>query len=154
MEECITETISALGKEALDTRENAYQPYSEYAVGAAIRTDDGCIYRGCNVENATFTLTVHAEQNALTSAVAEGKSEFEALVIATNNTAGEPPCGVCRQTLAEFCSDDFLIVSLCSLDNENKEAFDGFCTIDGIEFGYNTWTLGELFPEAFRVFES
>lgn len=128
------ETVAQLLDIAAEVKSEAQSPYSEYSVGAAILTDDGNIYRGCNVENATFTLTIHGEQNALTNALANGKSEFEAMAISTTSNDGVPPCGVCRQTLAEFCSDDFIIYS----ETEN---------------GYDEYLLGDIFPEAFRVFE-
>ena len=87
-------------------RLKAYKPYSGFAVGAALRAKDGSIHVGCNVENASFGLTLCAERNALVSAVAAGVREFEAVAIAA--PGDEPvawPCGACRQVLAEFGMD-------------------------------------------------
>ena len=87
-------------------RLKAYKPYSGFAVGAALRAKDGSIHVGCNVENASFGLTLCAERNALVSAVAAGVREFDAVAIAA--TGEEPvawPCGACRQVLAEFGMD-------------------------------------------------
>lgn len=118
---------------AIGARDNAQPTYSEYHVGAAILTADGTVYTGCNVENVTYTLTIHAEQNALSTAIANGHTDFEALAIATEGMDGEPPCGVCRQTLAEYCDDEVPIYSATTADGE-----------------YTTYTLGEIFPNAFR----
>lgn len=87
-------------------RSQAYKPYSGFAVGAALRAKDGSIHVGCNVENASFGLTLCAERNALVSAVAAGVQEFETVAIAASGA--EPlawPCGACRQVLAEFGMD-------------------------------------------------
>lgn len=128
-------TIATLLDEAATAKQHAQPTYSEYSVGAAILTDDGSIYTGCNVENATFTLTIHAEQNALTNAISDGHTSFQALAISTTSMDGVPPCGVCRQTIAEYCPDSLPIYSETEDD-------------------YNEYTLGELFPEAFRVFDA
>jgi cytidine deaminase len=85
---------------ATKAREQAYAPYSNYAVGAALRGKSGRIYTGCNVENAVYSLTICAERNALFKAVSEGEREFGALAVVTAN--GGSPCGSCRQVLAEF----------------------------------------------------
>jgi cytidine deaminase len=84
-------------------RENAYAPYSEYPVGAALLTRSGKIYLGANVENASYSLTVCAERIAIFKAVSEGEREFEALAVVTSN--GGSPCGACRQVLREFAPD-------------------------------------------------
>ncbi len=104
-----------LVKEALAAREMAYTPYSGFAVGAALLTKDGKIYRGCNIENASYTPTVCAERTAFFKAVSEGEREFAAIAI-VGGPAGKPPmdycypCGVCRQVMAEFCPDDFTVL--------------------------------------------
>ena len=90
----------ALLQRAREARNNAYIPYSGYAVGAALLTADGKIHTGCNVENATYPATICAERVALTGAVAEGQRDFEAMVIVTSN--GGMPCGICRQVMYEF----------------------------------------------------
>jgi len=88
---------------ALDVRENAYAKYSKFYVGAAVRTSSGKIFSGCNVENASFSLTLCAERNALTSAIAAGEQSFTHLVVASEN--GVSPCGACRQVIWELCGD-------------------------------------------------
>jgi cytidine deaminase len=93
----------ALIELATKAREQAYAPYSHYAVGAALRGKSGRVYTGCNVENAVYSLTICAERNALFKAVSEGEREFVALAVVTAN--GGSPCGSCRQVLAEFNPD-------------------------------------------------
>ena len=99
----ITEKIAdkiALIELATEAREQAYAPYSNYAVGAALRGKSGRVYTGCNVENAVYSLTICAERNALFKAVSEGEREFVALAVVTAN--GGSPCGSCRQVLADL----------------------------------------------------
>ena len=88
---------------AQDVRKRAYAKYSNFKVGAAVETADGKIYHGCNVENASYSLTQCAERTALYTAVAAGESEFVHLVVATEN--GVSPCGACRQVIWELCGD-------------------------------------------------
>jgi len=121
---------------ACAAREQAYAPYSDFSVGAALLDADGRVWQGCNIENAAFGPTVCAERVALFKAVSEGVRSFEALAVA-GGPAGEgiaaftAPCGVCRQVLREFCSDGFRII-LAAPDGET-------CT----------FTLGELLPQSF-----
>ena len=105
---------------------SAYVPYSEYRVGAAIETADGTVYTGCNVENANYSNSLHAEEVAIGAAVRDGHQSFERLAVSSGERDGVTPCGMCRQTLAEFCEEDFPIVT----DGEEQTEY----------------TLGELLP--------
>ncbi len=99
---------------ACQARQNAYSPHSGFQVGAALQTHGG-VFLGCNVENASFGLTVCAERVAVFNAIAGGQREFDALVLASSG--GAPPCGACRQVLAEFCEE--LPVLLVDVNREN-----------------------------------
>ena len=103
----------ALIAAALDARENAFAPYSRFKVGAALEDSDGRIHAGCNVENATYGLTVCAERVALYKAISEGVRKFRRMAIAAGTDALTPPCGACRQVLWEFCGDiEIMLVNL------------------------------------------
>lgn len=125
-----------LVSEALAAREFAYTPYSGFAVGAALLTKDRKIYRGCNIESATYTPTNCAERTAFFKAVSEGERSFEAIAI-VGGPAGKPPvdfcfpCGVCRQVMAEFCKEDFKII------------------IGKSEEEYEEYTLDDILPHMF-----
>ncbi len=101
--------IRRLVAAATSARAQAYVPYSHFAVGAALLSADGKIYTGCNVENASFGLTVCAERNAVFQAVARGARAFRAVAVVTAN--GVTPCGACRQVLAEFSPEMTVIVA-------------------------------------------
>lgn len=94
-----------LMKAALKARENAYAPYSRFAVGAAVLCDDGSIYTGCNVENASYPCGICAERTAVSKAVSEGRRAFAAVAVAGSSPEKCTPCGVCRQFLYEFSPD-------------------------------------------------
>lgn len=126
-------SVTDLIRAARNAKANAYRPYSGYAVGAVIKTADGEVYPGVNIENITFDMCSHAERTALKAAIAEGHREFDTLVISTETEDGAPPCGTCRQFIAEFCPDDLPIYSDTG-DVEDPEQY----------------TLGEIFPKAFR----
>ena len=118
-------------------RERAYAPYSLFSVGAALECEDGTVVLGCNVENASFGATLCAERNAIATAIAAGKRSFVRIAIVGGKSDGMPlhacaPCGICRQTMSEFCGLDFEI-----LTEENGEAV--------------SQTLGELLPSAFSA---
>ena len=127
-----------LAQLALQARENAYAPYSHWAVGAALLAEGGGVFCGCNVENAAYGPTNCAERTALFSAVAQGKRRFLAIAIA-GGPQGQapsgfcPPCGVCRQALAEFCGPDFSIFLVKSPEEVVEH------------------TLGELLPLCFTL---
>lgn len=95
-------TWERLRQAAFDVRAEAYAPYSNFSVGAALLSRDGRTFVGCNVENASYGASICAERGALTSAVAAGAREFAALVVATGARQATPPCGICRQALLEF----------------------------------------------------
>ncbi|MEF8842399.1 MAG: cytidine deaminase [Haloarculaceae archaeon] len=121
--------LVADAREALD---RAYVPYSEYRVGAALLTDEGSVYTGTNIENANYSNSLHAEEVAVARALMEGHRDFEALAVASGKRDGVTPCGMCRQTLAEFCGEEFPVYC------------DG---ADGREGPVVTeYTLGELIP--------
>lgn len=128
-------TKEALCTAAIAAMEKAYAPYSGYKVGAALLTAEGKVYTGCNVENASYTPTICAERTAIFKAVSEGEREFAMLAVCGGKdgaiTGAFPPCGVCRQVMAEFCSKDMPILMVTGADT------------------YTACTLGELLPYAF-----
>jgi len=95
-------SAEALMREAMKAREASYSPYSRFAVGAALLGVSGRVYHGCNVENASFGLTCCAERTALFKAVSDGEREFLAVAVTARTGHGAPPCGACRQVMAEF----------------------------------------------------
>ncbi|WP_232833751.1 cytidine deaminase [Saliphagus sp. LR7] len=114
---------------AREIQTEAHVPYSEYRVGAAIETEDGEVYTGCNIENANYSNSLHAEEVAIGKAIADGHRDFSRIVVSSSRRDGVTPCGMCRQTLAEFCGEEFPV----------------FCDADGEVEAY---TLGELLPAA------
>jgi cytidine deaminase len=90
---------------ARTAREKAFAPYSNFRVGAAVRTKSGKIFTGCNIENATLGLTLCAERVAIFKAVSEGEREFDAIAVVCDTEILTPPCGPCRQIIWEFCGD-------------------------------------------------
>ena len=94
---------------AEEARERAYAPYSGFRVGAALLCEDGEVFFGCNIENASFTPTCCAERVAIFSAVKEGKRDFSAIAVVGNDDPCAP-CGVCRQVMSEFCSEEFSVI--------------------------------------------
>ncbi|MBV6393722.1 MAG: Cytidine deaminase [Anaerolineales bacterium] len=114
---------------ANEARRRAYVPYSNYPVGAALRTKTGRIFTGVNIENAAYPQTMCAERIAIFKAVSEGEKEFEAIAVVTNN--GGSPCGGCRQVMAEFGLDTIVLFG----NGEGKLTFET--------------TVNNLLPEAF-----
>lgn len=96
---------SELLREAWGVLEKSYSPYSKMRVGAALRTSDGRTFAGCNVENASFGLTICAERSAIAAAVSAGASQFESIAIVSDAGPALMPCGACRQTLLEFAPE-------------------------------------------------
>lgn len=111
-------TKKELIEAALDVRTRAYAPYSKFKVGAALRTKSGKIYTGCNVESASYGLTVCAERVAIWKAVSEGEKEFTEIAVVADTQELTPPCGVCRQIIWEFCGDVPVIFANLKGDSE------------------------------------
>jgi cytidine deaminase len=125
--------IAKLYAFALSASENAYSPYSGAKVGASVLDEDGNIYTGCNVENASYSLTQCAERSALAAAVNAGMKPGTARTLLIYATGFEvlAPCGACRQVMSELLADDALIVSCHS------------------ETDFRSWSIGELLPDSF-----
>ena len=102
--------MSKLIDAALAARENAHAPFSKFKVGAAIEDQTGRIFTGCNVENATYGLTICAERVAVFKAISEGVRNFTRIAVAADTDVLTPPCGACRQILWEFCGNAELIL--------------------------------------------
>lgn len=121
---------------AQNARKNSYSPYSKYKVGAALLSDNGDVYTGCNVENASYPATVCAERTAFLKAISEGIKNFRAIAIIggldEHPDSYAYPCGVCRQVMGEFCDGDFIII--VAIDEDD----------------YKIFTLDELLPARFE----
>ncbi|MGN0631829.1 MAG: cytidine deaminase [Ruminococcus sp.] len=108
--------IQNMTNAAMTARANAYAPYSDFKVGAALKGESGRIYTGCNVENSSFSMTICAERNAVFQAIAAGERHFRTIAIVGGRTDDEAkskpcvPCGACLQVLAEFCGSDFPVL--------------------------------------------
>ena len=126
----MTDDLVDRAREAL---EGAYVPYSEYSVGEALRTADGSVYVGCNIENANYSNSLHAEEVAVAAAVADGHRSFDRIAVSSGARDGVTPCGMCRQTLAEFADADLPVVC------------------DEGDAGTTTYTLGELLPDTISM---
>ena len=123
-------TYEELKSAAVSMLDRAYIPYSHFPVGAALECDDGAVYTGCNVENASYPAGICAERNAISHAVAEGHTRFRRIVIAGRSRDFCAPCGICRQVMEEF-SPDMEVVCLNSAGEERR------------------FTLAELLPHVF-----
>ena len=122
---------------AQEAAKNAYAPYSGFAVGAALLSSDGEVFTGCNIENSSFGATCCAERTAFFKAVSEGVYDFDAIAVVGGKDGDFskpcPPCGICRQVMAEFCGPDFKII----LANGSDEA--------------KVFALSKLLPESFSL---
>lgn len=112
-----TMNIESLKQKAKDTAKSSYSPYSKFAVAAVFETEDERVFSGVNVENASYGLTICAERNAIFSAVTQGADSIKTLVIYTPTQTPTPPCGACRQVIAEF-SSTAKIISICDSGEE------------------------------------
>ena len=117
---------SALESAALAARQHAHAPFSRFLVGAALEDSAGRIYTGCNVENATFGLTVCAERVAIFKAISEGARKFVRMAIAAETDRLTPPCGACRQIIWEFCADIELLLINTKGQSESVQMKDLF----------------------------
>ena len=125
----MTEEDKEVIEEAKRVRAFAYAPYSHFAVGAALRTKSGKVYNGCNIENSAFPMTMCAERIAVFRAVSAGERDFDTIAVIADSPSPTPPCGACRQVLAEFGVSRVIMANV-SGDTEEK-------------------TLDELLPGAF-----
>lgn len=118
---------------AIKARKFAYAPYSNFQVGAAVLTKSGKIYTGCNIENASYSLTNCAERTAIFKAISEGETEFQSMLIVANTKDVISPCGACRQVIAEFFKKDTPIY-LAKMNGK-----------------YEEWTIEKLLPGSFKA---
>ncbi|MBU5342840.1 cytidine deaminase [Caldifermentibacillus hisashii] len=125
--------IEQLIDEAKEARKQAYVPYSKFAVGAALLTENGNVYRGCNIENAAYSMANCAERTAFFKAISEGEKNFKLLAVVADTDRPCSPCGACRQVISEFCPPDMKVV-LTNLKGDLLET-----------------TVKELLPGAFNA---
>ena len=128
-------TPSRLLTAAAAAARHAYCPYSRFRVGAAVLTDDNRVFTGCNVENASYGLTICAERNAVAAAVAAGARRIKSVAIVAGARIPVPPCGACRQVLAEFAAKDAMVCAATSRNLREVAA----------------WPLRELLPASFDL---
>ncbi len=122
--------MDKLLESALEARQNAHAPFSHFAVGAAVEDEAGRIFTGCNIENATYGLTICAERVAVFKAISEGARKFRRVAVAADTEMLTPPCGACRQILWEFCGN--IRLALVNLHGQTE-----------------TMQLKDLFPRPF-----
>lgn len=122
--------IKKLIKEALEIKNKAYTPYSNFDVGCVVKTKTGKIYKGVNIENASYSPTLCAERNALSTAITDGERDF-AYIVVTGDSEYTYPCGVCRQFIREFADSDTKIIVAKDVEN------------------YKTYTIDDLLPYSF-----
>jgi cytidine deaminase len=131
MSENKIERFDELVVAAKEAYQRAYAPYSKFHVGASALTTDGNIVNGCNVENASYGLTICAERNCISHAVVNGEQQFQVIVIYTEQEKLTPPCGACRQVIAEFFEQSAPVIAV---NHKNEQ---------------QVWTVQQLLPDAF-----
>ncbi|MGI6083986.1 MAG: cytidine deaminase [Acetivibrionales bacterium] len=117
---------------AVKIKENAYVPYSNFHVGAALFADNGRIYTGCNIENASYGAAICAERTAIVKAISDGAKRILAIAVASDSKSPTMPCGICRQVLSEFCLSDMPLY----LSNRDGE--------------YKVYSFEEILPHSFK----
>ncbi len=127
--------IKELYDAAIKVKGKAYAPYSDFHVGSALRTKSGKIFTGCNVENSSYGVTICAERNAIFKMVSEGEQEISSILVIGDTEKFLPPCGACRQVIAEFSKEDTPVI-MCNKKGEFKES-----------------TVGEVLPFGFSLNE-
>jgi len=125
--------VQALAAGAMKARESAYAPYSGYRVGAAVVAEDDRVFFGCNVENASYGLSLCAERSAMAAAITAGAKRFAAVVVVTDADPPGTPCGACRQWMAELGGDGLLVVAANMMGR------------------FRQFTLDQLLPDAFLL---
>ena len=125
--------IKELFNAAKDVKKRAYAPYSDFFVGSALRTRSGKVFTGCNVENSSFGVTICAERNAIFKMVSEGEREISSILVIGDTERFLPPCGACRQVIAEFSEEDTRVI-MCNRDGDFTET-----------------TVGEILPFGFSL---
>lgn len=116
--------IKELYDAAVEVKKKAYAPYSNFFVGSALRTKSGKVFAGCNVENSSYGVTICAERNAVFKMVSEGEHEISSILVIGDTEKFLPPCGACRQVIAEFSSEDTNVI-MCNKNGEFKETTVG-----------------------------
>ena len=125
--------IKELINKAIQAREKSYSPYSNFKVGASVMGESGKIYSGCNIENAAYSPTICAERVAIFKAISNGEREIKKIALIGSTDSFTYPCGVCRQVMTEFASDDFEIVVAKNIEE------------------YVSYSLDDLMPNSFRA---
>lgn len=125
--------IKELINKAIQAREKSYSPYSNFKVGASVMGESGKIYSGCNIENAAYSPTICAERVAIFKAISNGEREIKKIALIGSTDSFTYPCGVCRQVMTEFASDDFEIIVAKNIEE------------------YMSYSLDDLMPNSFRV---
>ncbi|KAJ7147533.1 cytidine deaminase-like protein [Mycena crocata] len=142
------EQRESLIKAAFEAKKNTYSPYSKFAVGAALLAADGSIFKGANIENASYGGTICAERTAIVKAVSGGTKSFIALAVVTDVPSTISPCGMCRQVIREFCAADMPILLVPGdypkSPGDESEGRPGI-TVGGVK----ETSIGELLPDSF-----